>query len=214
MVEGNMAVDRARHWEQAHGAQPATQVGWYAPHLDRSIAMIRGATHPAAEILDVGGGTSTLVDDLLALGYAKMSVLDISSTALTVARERLGAAAGAVKWIVGDVTSVRLVRDAYEVWHDRAVFHFLTAPADRRAYVELATGSVKVGGHLIMACFSLDGPPRCSGLDVVRYSAESMSRELGPGFSLRREAEELHRTPRGAEQKYIYCMFERVGDAG
>ena len=207
-------MSRKEHWERVYGAKQATQVSWYAPHLERSIAMIRTAADPSAEIIDVGGGASTLVDDLLALGYTKVSVLDVSNTALAAAKDRLGARAGMVKWIADDVTSVHLPRDAYDVWHDRAVFHFLTEPADRRAYVHVATGSLRLGGHAILAAFSLEGPTRCSGLDVVRYSAESLSRELGPAFALKQETHESHRTPSGAEQKFIYCLFERIEGAG
>jgi SAM-dependent methyltransferase len=207
-------MDREEHWEGVYGAKQATQVSWYAPHLERSIAMIRTAADPSAEIIDVGGGASTLVDDLLALGYTKVSVLDVSNTALAVAKDRLGAQAGIVKWIADDVTSVHLPREAYDVWHDRAVFHFLTEPADRSGYAHLATGSLRLGGHAILAAFSLEGPTRCSGLDVVRYSAESLSRELGPAFALKQETHESHRTPWGAEQKFIYCLFERIKGAG
>jgi 2-polyprenyl-3-methyl-5-hydroxy-6-metoxy-1,4-benzoquinol methylase len=207
-------MDRVEHWERVYGAKQATQVSWYAPHLERSIALIRSAADASAEIIDVGGGASTLVDDLLALGYTNVSVLDVSITALAVARERLGARAGMVKWIAGDVTSVHLPREAYDVWHDRAVFHFLTEPADRSAYVDLAAGSLTLGGHAILATFSLEGPTRCSGLDVVRYSAEDLSRELGPAFALKQETHESHRTPSGAEQKLIYCLFERIDHAG
>jgi SAM-dependent methyltransferase len=203
-------MDRKEHWERVYGMRPTTQVSWYAPYLARSIAMIRAVADPSAEIIDVGGGASTLVDDLLALGYTKVSVLDISSTALAVARHRLGARAEMVKWIAGDVTSVHLPTGAYDVWHDRAVFHFLTEPADRRAYVSRATGSLRPGGHAILAAFSPEGPTRCSGLDVVRYSAESMGRELGSAFALKEEAHESHRTPSGAEQKFIYCLFEKI----
>jgi len=214
LMRGVHEMDRAEHWEHVYGARQATQVSWYAPHLERSIAMIRTAADVSAEIIDVGGGASTLVDDLLALGCTKVSVLDVSTAALAVARERLGAQAGMVTWIAGDVTSVRLPTKAYDVWHDRAVFHFLTEPADRRAYVNLAAASVKLGGHAILAAFSLEGPSRCSGLDVVRYNAENLSRELGPAFALKQETPESHRTPSGAEQKLIYCLFERTSSAG
>ena len=206
-------MDREEHWERVYGSKEATQVSWYAAHLERSLAMIQAAADASAEIIDVGGGASTLVDDLLALGYLKVSVLDVSNTALAVARERLGARAEMVKWIAGDVTSVHLPGETYDVWHDRAVFHFLTAPADRRAYADLAAGTLKPGGHAILAAFSLEGPTRCSGLDVIRYSAESLSRELGPAFALKQEIHESHRTPSDTEQKLIYCLFERIKGA-
>jgi SAM-dependent methyltransferase len=202
------------HWERIYGAKQATEVSWYAPHLKRSIAMIRAAADTSAKVIDVGGGASTLVDDLLSLGYRTVSVLDVSTTALAVAQERLSALAGVVKWIAGDVTSVHLPREAYDVWHDRALFHFLTEPQDRRAYVDLATKSLKLGGYAILAAFSLDGPTQCSGLDVVRYSAEKLSRELGSPFALKQETHESHRTPLGTEQKLIYCLFERIKGTG
>lgn len=203
-------MNREEHWERVYGAKQATQVSWYAPHLERSIKMIRAVARPSAEIIDVGGGASTLVDDLLTLGHTNVSVLDVSSTALAAAKARLGTRAAMVKWIVGDVTSVDLPNDGYDVWHDRALFHFLTEPADRSKYVKLATSSLKVGAHVILAAFSLEGPTRCSGLDVVGYSAATMNRELGPAFALKQETHESHRTPSGAEQKFIYCLFERV----
>jgi SAM-dependent methyltransferase len=150
------------------------------------------------------------VDDLLAAGYTRLSVLDVSEAALAVARERLGAGAARVNWLASDITKVTLPRAAYVVWHDRAVFHFLTEPADRREYVDRAAESLKPGGHMILATFSLDGPTRCSGLDVVRYNAESLSRELGPRFALRQQSPEVHRTPSGVTQQMIYCSFERI----
>jgi SAM-dependent methyltransferase len=203
-------MDHKEHWERIYGAKRADQVSWYAPHLRRSITMIEVATGGSGEIIDVGGGAATLVDDLLELGYTKVSVLDVSDHALAVARERLGARAETVRWIVGDVMNVDLSPQAYDLWHDRAVFHFLTEPQDRRAYVDVAAGSLKPGGHAIMATFSLDGPPRCSGLDVARYSAESLSRELGSAFSLKQHTDEIHRTPMGEEQTFLYCLFERI----
>jgi len=203
-------MSREEHWERVYGTKPATQVSWYAPHLERSIAMIRAVATSEADIIDVGGGASTLVDDLLACGYGKVSVLDVSSAALRLATERLGARAGTVRWIPADVTNVRLPNEAYDVWHDRAVFHFLTGPADRRSYAELATASIRPGGHAIVAAFSLAGPRCCSGLDVVRYDADGLSRELGPAFALKEEIHELHRTPSGTEQDFLYCRFEKT----
>jgi ubiquinone/menaquinone biosynthesis C-methylase UbiE len=160
-------MDRKEYWEGVYGTKPAMQVSWYTPHLEQSIAMIRTAADLSAEIIDVGGGASTLVDDLLALGYTIVSVLDVSNTALAVARNRLGTRAGIVKWIAGDVTSVHLPTNAYDMWHDRAVFHFLTEPEDRKAYANVASRSLKLGGHAILAAFSLEGPARCRRLSTV-----------------------------------------------
>jgi 2-polyprenyl-3-methyl-5-hydroxy-6-metoxy-1,4-benzoquinol methylase len=203
-------MNRRQHWERVYREKKATQVSWYAPHLELSISMIRAVADPAAEIIDIGGGASTLVDDLLAAGYTRVSVLDVSEAALGVAKERLGESAARVNWIAGDVTSVNLPRESYVVWHDRAVFHFLTEPADRRAYLDRAAESLKPGGHMILATFSLEGPTRCSGLDVVRYNAESLSRELGRRFALRQQSPNVHRTPAGVDQHLICCSFERI----
>lgn len=203
-------MSHEEHWERVYGAQNPTQVSWYAPSLERSLALIRSLAPPSAAIIDVGGGASTLVDDLLALGHTAVSVLDISSSAIAVSKERLGARAAAVEWIAGDITSSQLPSNAYDIWHDRALFHFLEEPTDRRAYADLATRCLKPGGHAIMATFSLEGPKRCSGLDIVRYSADALSRELGPSFNQKQETHETHRTPSGGVQNFMYCLFERV----
>lgn len=207
-------MNRTKYWEDVYGAKQPTEVSWYAPHLERSIAMIRSVSDVSADVIDVGGGASTLVDDLLALGYAKVSVLDLSGAALAVSKRRLGGRAGIVDWIAGDVTRVRLPEQAYDVWHDRAVFHFLTEPADRKAYAAAAAASLKPGGHAILGTFSLDGPRRCTGLEVVRYSAEALGGELGSVFALRQEARETHSTPSGARQRFLYCMFQKIGETG
>jgi len=212
-TQGHM-VDRKEHWERVYGAKPATQVSWYAARLVRSIAMIQGVATTSARIIDVGGGASTLVDDLVASGYSNVSVLDVSASALAFAKERLGSKAEKVEWIIGDVLGASFPLGAYDVWHDRAVFHFLTSPADRRSYLELAARSVKPGGYAVIATFSLEGPARCSGLDVTRYSAESLRKECGPAFVLRQDKSETHRTPSGAAQAFLYCLFERVSSAG
>jgi ubiquinone/menaquinone biosynthesis C-methylase UbiE len=171
--------------------------------------MIRAVAQPSSEIIDVGGGTSTLVDDLLKLGYSNVSVLDVSSESITIAKRRLGQEAGAITWITADVTQARLPGAKYDVWHDRAVFHFLTDPADRRAYAEAARDSIKSGGHLVIGTFAADGPTRCSGLDVVRYTADTLGRELESGFALEQEKCEIHVTPTGSEQSFLYCSFRR-----
>ncbi|MFH0794430.1 MAG: class I SAM-dependent methyltransferase [bacterium] len=202
-------MDREKHWQGVYRSKSADQVSWYAPHLDRSLAMIQALADPVSEIIDVGGGASTLADDLLKSGYTKVSVLDVSSDSLEIAKRRLGSRAEAITWIVADITQTRLPPERYDVWHDRAVFHFLTDAADRRAYAELAKSSLKRGGHLIIAAFSLEGPTRCSGLDVVRYSAETLQRELGPEFVLEQELHESHLTPTGAAQKFVWCSFQK-----
>ena len=162
----------------------------------------------AASVIDVGGGQSTLARDLLAAGYRDVTVLDISEAALAGARTELGADADRIHWIAGDVTEAPLPAATYDIWHDRAVFHFLVSPSQREAYTRQAARALKTGGHLILSAFALNGPERCSGLDVVRYSAASLGAELGAGFRLVESVEERHRTPGGGEQPFVYCLFE------
>ena len=158
-----------------------------------------------AQIIDVGGGESTLVDDLLAREYRNVSVLDISSTALQVTKKRLGASANQVNWLCGEVTRFDFSRQQFDVWHDRAVFHFLTDPRDRAAYVRQVAHSVKPGGHVIVATFGAEAPTMCSGLDVIRYDANALHGEFGSSFRLVKHFTELHKTPAGSIQQFIYC---------
>ena len=194
------------HWEKVYATKSSTAVSWYQPHATLSLDLIRriGAARAAA-IIDVGGGTSTLVDDLLAHDYRNLTVLDLSGEALAVARQRLGHAGEGVRWIEGDITSVALPEQAYDVWHDRAVFHFLTDPADRRAYIEQVMRAVKPGGHVIVATFAPDGPTECSGLPVMRYAPDALHAEFGPAFELIEHSDEAHVTPAGGVQHFVYC---------
>ncbi|MGE5089887.1 MAG: class I SAM-dependent methyltransferase, partial [Candidatus Levyibacteriota bacterium] len=153
----------------------------------------------------VGAGESTLVDDLLAHGYRHLSAMDLSSTALDVAKARLGASARDVEWLCGDVRTFVFGAGRFDVWHDRAVFHFLTDPADRRAYVRQVVHAVRPGGHVIVATFGPEGPTQCSGLDVARYDPEALHDEFGSGFRLVQHRTELHRTPAGKTQQFTYC---------
>jgi SAM-dependent methyltransferase len=162
----------------------------------------------SGRIIDVGGGASVLVDRLLRRAWARIAVLDISEAALTKSRARLGDRSDRVEWIAADITAVEDL-GGFDVWHDRAVFHFLTDPDDRRKYAELARRTLPIGGHLIVATFADDGPTRCSGLDVRRYNAETMSAELGEGFSLVEQARETHATPSGSAQAFVYGAFQR-----
>ena len=152
------------HWEHIYGTKPADQVSWYSPHLEPSLNLIeRAAPSRQAAIVDVGGGASTLVDDLLARGYENLTVVDISEAAIATASKRLAAQAGRVHWRVGDVTEIELAPAHYDLWHDRAVFHFLTDPASRAAYVRQLLHALKRGGHAIIGTFGPEGPTRCSG---------------------------------------------------
>ncbi len=201
-----MVMEPKLHWEKVYQAKRPSEVSWYRPHLELSLGLVeRAAADRGARIIDVGGGESTLVDDLLARDYRNVSVLDISVTALHVARERLGADASPVSWLSGDVTTYAFVRHAYDVWHDRAVFHFLTDPGDRAAYVRQVAHAVRPGGHVIVAAFGPEGPTRCSGLETVRYDADALHGEFGPRFRLESHLVELHQTPAGAIQQFVYC---------
>ena len=181
-------------------------MSWYALHLDASLELIEGTSLPrSAAIVDVGGGESTLVDDLLARGYTDISVLDISSSAIDANRKRLGREEERVTWLVGDITQFEFETSKFDVWHDRAVFHFLTDPSDRIAYVRQVEKVVKPGGHVIVATFGPDGPTRCSGLDVVRYDAESLHQAFGHRFRPLESFKQLHRTPFKTVQQFLYC---------
>jgi SAM-dependent methyltransferase len=203
--------DRRRHWEHAYSTRATEEVSWFRPHLDTSLALIeRLELGPDAPIIDIGGGASTLVDDLVEAGHRELAVLDISAAALAAARERLGEASSSVDWIRADVTGADLPAGKYRLWHDRAVFHFLVDSADRQRYRETMLRALAPDGHAIVATFSPDAPPRCSGLPVRRYTARSLSTELGPDLELIDEAEELHVTPGGVRQSFAYGLFRRA----
>ena len=194
------------HWEQVYRTKRADEVSWYRAHLELSLDLItRAAPDRDAAIVDVGGGEATLVDDLLARGYRNVHVLDIAQTALDVARARLGERAAEVKWLRGDVTTYPFDAAQFDVWHDRAVFHFLTAEASRAAYVRQVAKALKPGGHAIVATFGPQGPMQCSGLDVVRYDPDALHDEFGASFRLVEHRTELHQTPAGAIQQFVYC---------
>jgi 2-polyprenyl-3-methyl-5-hydroxy-6-metoxy-1,4-benzoquinol methylase len=199
-------MDVKTHWEKVYRTKAPKSVSWYRAHLETSLRLIeRSAEDRAASIIDVGGGESTLVDDLLARGYKNLTVLDVSETAIEVTKRRLGAAAEQVHWLVGDITKMELQVRAYDVWHDRAVFHFLTEPARRVAYVRQVTRAVKPGGHVIVSTFGPEGPVKCSGLETMRYDAESLHDEFGRQFRLVESSQELHETPLGTTQQFLYC---------
>lgn len=198
-------MDAKSHWETVYGTKAPEAVSWYRPHLETPLALIeRAAGGQSASIIDVGGGESTLVDDLLARGYQDLTVLDISPTAIEVAKKRLGSLAEKVHWIVADITEAEIEPCAYAVWHDRAVFHFLTAIEQRAAYVRQVAHAVKPSGHVIVSTFGPQGPTKCSGLDVRRYDAKSLHEEFGARFRLVESSEELHHTPFGTTQQFLY----------
>lgn len=202
------------HWERVYSTKATTAVSWFQEHAESSLRLIQ-ATGVArdAPIIDVGGGASTLVDDLLASGYTNLSVLDLSAAALQAAQARLGARASQVTWIQADVASADLPEHGFEVWHDRAVFHFLTEPQERQAYVANVLRSVKPGGHVIVATFAEDGPTQCSGLPVMRYSADELHAEFGQPFLLQQHTKESHHTPFGSVQQFTYCYCRRAATA-
>ncbi|MFZ0879875.1 MAG: class I SAM-dependent methyltransferase [Candidatus Acidiferrales bacterium] len=199
-------MDTKTHWEKLYKTKAPEAVSWYRPHLETSLALIeRAAESRSASIIDVGGGESTLVDDLLLCGYKNITVLDISQTAIDLTRRRLGSPSEQLRWLAGDITEIELQHGAYDLWHDRAVFHFLTARERRIAYVRQVARSVKRGGHVIVSTFGPEGPTECSGLDVVRYDAESLHEEFGVRFRLAESSKELHHTPFGTTQQFLYC---------
>ena len=198
------------HWNNVYRNKRFDAVSWYAPHLGKSLQLIeRLCPDRSAAIVDIGGGESTLVDDLLQLHYQDVSVLDISASAIEFTQKRLGPKAQQVSWHVGDITRYDFAPKQFDLWHDRAVFHFLTDPAARQAYVQLVRRSVKPGGHVLMATFGPNGPLQCSGLDVVRYDEKSLLHELGAGFRQVGSELVLHQTPSGTEQQFLYvwCGF-------
>jgi len=203
-------MSNKNHWETLYETKQHNQVSWFQEHAELSLKFIRDTgVGTDAHILDVGGGASVLVDDLLDAGYHNLSVLDISAAALRAAKARLGATASRVHWIEADITQLELPEASIDVWHDRAVFHFLTNPQDRQRYVQTVQHAVKPGGHVIIATFAEDGPLKCSGLDIVRYRPETLHHEFGAGFELLKSQNEHHHTPSGADQSFIYCYCRR-----
>jgi len=197
------------HWDQVYTRKNETEVSWYQPLPERSLALIRSAApNVSASILDVGGGASHLVDELLALGYFDLTVLDVSQAALNHSKERLGKLADKVSWIATDITEWTPSR-TWDIWHDRAVFHFLTATKDQDAYVAVLEASTKPGSVAVISTFALNGPERCSGLPVQRYSPATLAARLGSRFELISEALEPHTTPWGSIQNFTYAVLRR-----
>ncbi|KAF0548429.1 SAM-dependent methyltransferase [Gigaspora margarita] len=209
ITSSSINSDIENHWETVYQKNAPDAVSWYCPHLETSLRFIEQATQGQdLSIIDVGGGQSTLVDDLLARGYQNVSVLDISKTAINRTQGRLSEAASKVKWFVADITQVILPENYYDIWHDRAVFHFLTTPEERAAYVKQVNLVTKLGGHVILSTFGLQGPEKCSGLEVVRYDVESLCEQFGEQFQLIESVTEIHQTPFGTTQQFLYCHFK------
>jgi SAM-dependent methyltransferase len=201
--------DRSAHWNKAYNAKGETEVSWYQPSPERWLGLIASAAPDLSRsIIDAGAGASRLADALLAQGYCDITALDISEVALTRAKLRLGAIADRVSWIVADITQWQPQR-TWDVWHDRAVFHFLVEPAAQDAYLAALRRGTMPGSAVIMATFALDGPQRCSGLPVQRYSPATLAARLGADFSLHAEAAEKHATPFGTAQEFTYAVFRR-----
>ena len=196
-----------RHWDAVYSTKGDAEFSWTQTEPATSLELIAEACS-ADSVIDVGGGTSPLAERLLDRGYA-VTVLDISQAAIDRARGRLGTRASEVDWIVADVTAGPDL-GTFDVWHDRAVFHFLTTPTDRAAYAALLARTVSVGGHAVIATFAPDGPEKCSGLEVRRYDGSALAAELGPQFQLIKSVRELHRTPWGVPQSFQYSLFKRV----
>jgi SAM-dependent methyltransferase len=205
-------MDPKSHWERIYQNKLPTQLSWYQPHALRSLDLIRRVSPPPdGAIIDVGGGASTLIDDLLNAGYHDLTLLDLSATALAETRARLGTRADGVRWIEADILDAPLPKTGYSVWHDRAVFHFLLAPADRARYVAQVRRAVRPGGFVLVATFADDGPMRCSGLEVNRYSPAALHAEFGAPFRLMASEREEHVTPGGVRQAFIYCLCRMNG---
>jgi len=199
-------MQSSEHWENVYRNKSFDAVSWYAPHLQESLRLIdQLCPDKTAAIVDIGGGESTLIDDLIRGHYLDVSVLDISGTAIDFTKQRLGPESRQVGWHVGDITQYDFGQKKFDLWHDRAVFHFLVDLEARRRYVDLVRRSVTPGGYVLIATFGPDGPLRCSGLDVVRYDDQSLHQEFGQNFSLLGCELTQHHTPMGTEQQFLYC---------
>ena len=203
-------VQKRAHWEAVYLTRQPDEVSWYQPYPEPSLAALdRLELSNSASLIDLGGGTSNLIDVLVQRGWTDLTMLDISRAALEVAKGRIGQKASAVNWLVADVTTWKPIR-TYDVCHDRALFHFLTRESHRNAYRHVLESAVGRSGHVIIATFAPDGPERCSGLPVLRYDEQSLANELGPGFRLRHHWREEHDSPAGQRQMFTWCLFERT----
>jgi len=204
-------VDPSRHWEGIYSTRAPEDVGWFEPDPVTSRRLIAKAVEDGAQsVIDIGGGASRLVDHLLDLRFERLAVLDLSEAGLNLTKDRLGAKAEQVEWIVGDVTRIEDIGQ-FDVWHDRALFHFLITPPERERYVRLAEQTLRPGGTAIMGTFASDGPERCSGLTVCRYDPDDLAATCGPGFERMHSERHVHITPMGVPQSFVYSSFRRYG---
>ncbi|NIN10132.1 MAG: methyltransferase domain-containing protein [Gemmatimonadales bacterium] len=202
-------MDRKEHWNGVYQSRDSAELSWYEPEPGVSLQLIEAAgLGPEARILDVGGGTSTLIDCLLQRGYRHLGLLDVSPTSIEICRARLGERAVDVEWLVQDVTTFRSSHP-WDLWHDRAVFHFLTDKHDQLAYSDALLSAITTGGQVVIATFGPQGPLKCSGLDVCRYDARSLQARLRGDFELLNEQVVDHTTPAGTTQQFLYCRFRR-----
>jgi len=209
------STSRQAHWESVYSTKGENEVSWFQENPAPSLELIAQlGVAPASAIIDIGGGTARLVDHLVEQGFGDVTVLDLSGAALEVAKSRLkeryGARAHHIQWVVADATIWQPVRQ-YDLWHDRAAFHFLTDENDRAAYIERLARGLRAGGHAIIATFALDGPEKCSGLPVARYDSAGLGRTLGPMFTLRYTRRHEHATPWGSRQVFQFSVFRREG---
>lgn len=201
----------ASHWDRIYGSQRPEQVSWFRPHLNVSIELLQSAgLNPRSRVIDIGGGVSTIVDDLLDRGVEHVSVLDISAAALQVARDRLGDRAARVRWIASDVSAADLDAESIDLWHDRAALHFLTESQDVAAYVRVASRAIATSGYAVIGGFASDGPEQCSGLPVVRRDPQQIAELFAERFRLTQGRRETHSTPRGAAQSFAYALLQKV----
>ncbi len=198
-----------QHWDNRYGATLAEKLTWFQSRPQPSLNWVRANCPRRAGLIDIGAGASVLVDHLLDDAYSDISLLDLAEPALQITRQRLGNKAKRVTWLTADITRWQPARK-YSLWHDRAVFHFLTKTADRAAYKQALSAGLPVGGTLIMGTFAIGGPDKCSGLPIVQYSPASLKAELGDQFELLESKEQVHSTPAGSSQLFNWCLFRRI----
>jgi len=204
--------NKKKHWGNVYQDKSPLEVSWYQKEPKLSLELIRFSNVASNDaIIDVGGGTSVLVDYLSKECFTSLTVLDISENAIAIAKKRLGGKAKSIEWIVSDIIKFD-TSQKFSLWHDRALFHFLTNPSDRKKYVKALINAIRPEGHLIIATFAIGGPEKCSGLEIVQYDSEKMSAELGDNFVLVEERKEIHITPANKEQEFIFFLFRRVSN--